>query len=190
MMTGAQVVLVHHGCFQLGQHTIWGVVMTCHVWRSAITTSHHSHTRFSSALVRYWLYATVIARQSGLLISNDELRDHIFSLLRPKHFLKWKARHIARYSFGPSPPSSERDAAASSHTGATRAAGSGGKAVEPKRAAVAAGWKGVELPFQLAYPPKFTSCVQRLDNGCWMFPSAKDPGLWLCVQPATTAGHV
>ncbi|MEW5317852.1 MAG: hypothetical protein WDW38_009116 [Sanguina aurantia] len=33
----------------------------------------------------YWLYAT--------------LRDHIFSLLRPKHFLKWKARHIAGYTY-------------------------------------------------------------------------------------------
>ncbi|MEW5306275.1 MAG: hypothetical protein WDW36_008749 [Sanguina aurantia] len=47
----------------------------------------------------YWLYATVMARGSGLLISNDQLRDHIFSLLRPKHFLKWKARHIAGYTY-------------------------------------------------------------------------------------------
>ncbi|GAX83670.1 hypothetical protein CEUSTIGMA_g11095.t1 [Chlamydomonas eustigma] len=47
----------------------------------------------------YWLYATVKAKQSGLLVSNDELRDHIWSLLRPKHFLKWKARHIAHYTF-------------------------------------------------------------------------------------------
>jgi len=47
----------------------------------------------------YWLYATVAARGAGLLVSNDELRDHIFQLLRPKHFLKWKQRHIARYGF-------------------------------------------------------------------------------------------
>ena len=32
------------------------------------------------------------ARGEGLLVSNDELRDHIWSLLRPKHFLKWKVR--------------------------------------------------------------------------------------------------
>ena len=32
------------------------------------------------------------ARDGGLLVSNDELRDHIWSLLRPKHFLKWKVR--------------------------------------------------------------------------------------------------
>eukprot|EP00195_Chlamydomonas_chlamydogama_P011324 CAMPEP_0202898880 /NCGR_PEP_ID=MMETSP1392-20130828/7280_1 /ASSEMBLY_ACC=CAM_ASM_000868 /TAXON_ID=225041 /ORGANISM="Chlamydomonas chlamydogama, Strain SAG 11-48b" /LENGTH=681 /DNA_ID=CAMNT_0049584935 /DNA_START=125 /DNA_END=2170 /DNA_ORIENTATION=+ len=49
----------------------------------------------------YWLYATVKAKHKGLLISNDELRDHIFSLLRPKHFLKWKSRHIVHYSFTP-----------------------------------------------------------------------------------------
>ncbi len=36
-----------------------------------------------------------------MLVSNDELRDHIWSLLRPKHFLKWKARHIAHYAFYP-----------------------------------------------------------------------------------------
>ncbi len=45
------------------------------------------------------MWATIRARHRGLLISNDELRDHIFQLLRPKHFLKWKARHIARYAF-------------------------------------------------------------------------------------------
>lgn len=47
----------------------------------------------------YWMWGTVKARAKGLLISNDELRDHIFSLLRPKHFLKWKSRHIAHYTF-------------------------------------------------------------------------------------------
>ncbi|KAG1673177.1 hypothetical protein FOA52_015288 [Chlamydomonas sp. UWO 241] len=47
----------------------------------------------------YWLYATVRARSAGLLISNDELRDHIWGMLRPKHFLKWKSSHIAHYSF-------------------------------------------------------------------------------------------
>ncbi|GIL84255.1 hypothetical protein Vretimale_15878 [Volvox reticuliferus] len=47
----------------------------------------------------FWLYACVRAKHNGLLVSNDELRDHIFSLLRPKHFLKWKERHIAHYSY-------------------------------------------------------------------------------------------
>jgi hypothetical protein len=35
-------------------------------------------------------------------VSNDELRDHIWAMLRPKHFLRWKVRHIARYAFTPS----------------------------------------------------------------------------------------
>jgi proteinaceous RNase P len=50
---------------------------------------------------RYWLYATVRAKSRGLLVSNDLLRDHIFQLLRPKHFIKWSERHVARYTFTP-----------------------------------------------------------------------------------------
>lgn len=45
------------------------------------------------------MYACVSAREGGLLVSNDLLRDHIFSLLRPKHFLKWCERHIAGFYF-------------------------------------------------------------------------------------------
>jgi len=89
----------------------------------------------------YWMYAAVRARSRGMLISNDELRDHIFTLLRPKHFLKWKAGHITHYSF-PGPDT------------------------EP----------------QLLPPPSYTSCVQRLDSGAWMFPS-QEQGKWLCVRP-------
>ncbi len=48
----------------------------------------------------YWLYASVAARSNGLLVSNDEMRDHIWNLLRPKHFLKWKDRHVARCVLG------------------------------------------------------------------------------------------
>ena len=53
--------------------------------------------RGSAPCCRYWLYATVHAKGKGVLISNDEMRDHIFTLLRPKHFLKWKVLHIAHY---------------------------------------------------------------------------------------------
>lgn len=28
-----------------------------------------------------------------MLISNDKMRDHIFQLLAPKYFHKWKQRH-------------------------------------------------------------------------------------------------
>lgn len=47
----------------------------------------------------YWLYAAIMARESSLVVSNDECRDHIFQLLTPKYFLKWKERHMLRFSF-------------------------------------------------------------------------------------------
>lgn len=47
----------------------------------------------------YWLYAAIMARESSLVISNDECRDHIFELLTPEYFLKWKERHMVRFSF-------------------------------------------------------------------------------------------
>jgi len=53
----------------------------------------------------YWLYAAVRARCDGLLVSNDECRDHIFQLLAPKYFLKWKERHLVRYDFSDRVPS-------------------------------------------------------------------------------------
>lgn len=49
----------------------------------------------------YWLFACVKAGAEGLLVSNDEMRDHIFQLLAPKYFLKWKQRHQSKYSFTP-----------------------------------------------------------------------------------------
>lgn len=50
----------------------------------------------------YWLYAAVKAGPKGMLISNDEMRDHLFQLLAPKYFFKWKDRHMVRYKFVPS----------------------------------------------------------------------------------------
>jgi len=35
----------------------------------------------------------------GLLLSNDEMRDHLFQLLAPKYFGKWQQRHQLRYAF-------------------------------------------------------------------------------------------
>lgn len=37
---------------------------------------------------------------AGWLVSNDEMRDHIFQLLGPKYFYKWKQRHQLRYTVG------------------------------------------------------------------------------------------
>lgn len=36
------------------------------------------------------MYAVVAAGSQGVLLSNDEMRDHIFQLLAPKFFYKWK----------------------------------------------------------------------------------------------------
>ena len=42
-------------------------------------------------MFRYWLYAAV--RYKSLLVTNDEMRDHIFELLGNDFFPKWKERH-------------------------------------------------------------------------------------------------
>ncbi|KAK3166604.1 hypothetical protein QOZ80_1AG0047980 [Eleusine coracana subsp. coracana] len=61
----------------------------------------------------YWLYAAI--KLNGLLVTNDEMRDHIFELLGSSFFPKWKQRHRVKYTFNkgkallmmPSPYSSE-----------------------------------------------------------------------------------
>ncbi|XP_078169954.1 proteinaceous RNase P 2 [Carex rostrata] len=46
----------------------------------------------------YWIYATI--RQKGLLVTNDEMRDHIFELLGNSSFFPtWKERHQVKYTF-------------------------------------------------------------------------------------------
>ena len=47
----------------------------------------------------YWMYAAVVAGAKGVLVSNDEMRDHIFQLLSPKYFHKWKACHQVKFDF-------------------------------------------------------------------------------------------
>ena len=34
----------------------------------------------------------------------DEMRDHLFQLLRPKYFRKWKQRHQVYYKYVPQQP--------------------------------------------------------------------------------------
>lgn len=36
-------------------------------------------------------------------VSNDQLRDHVWNLLRAKHFLKWRERHIINFDFPRTP---------------------------------------------------------------------------------------
>jgi proteinaceous RNase P len=57
----------------------------------------------------YWMYAAVAAGTSGVLVSNDEMRDHLFHMLSPKFFGKWKQRHQLRYTFNGAPDSLEFD---------------------------------------------------------------------------------
>lgn len=45
----------------------------------------------------YWLYAAVTCK--CLLVTNDEMRDHLFELLGNNFFPKWKERHQVRFTF-------------------------------------------------------------------------------------------
>ncbi|KAK4375909.1 hypothetical protein RND71_006586 [Anisodus tanguticus] len=54
-------------------------------------------TPFGSNDDWYWLYAAV--KHKCLLVTNDEMRDHIFELLGSSFFARWKERHQAKYTF-------------------------------------------------------------------------------------------
>lgn len=43
-----------------------------------------------------WLYA-VLTRQDSCIISNDQMRDHHFSMLQPRFFVRWRQRHRITY---------------------------------------------------------------------------------------------
>ncbi|XP_059454085.1 proteinaceous RNase P 1, chloroplastic/mitochondrial-like [Corylus avellana] len=45
----------------------------------------------------YWLYAAVSCK--CLLVTNDEMRDHLFQLLGTSFFPRWKEKHQVRLSF-------------------------------------------------------------------------------------------
>lgn len=45
----------------------------------------------------YWLYAAIKCK--CLLVTNDEMRDHLFQLLGNDFFPKWKERHQVRFNF-------------------------------------------------------------------------------------------
>ncbi|KAK1396897.1 Ribonuclease P [Heracleum sosnowskyi] len=45
----------------------------------------------------YWLYAAI--KFKGLLVTNDEMRDHLFQLLGNDFFPKWKERHQVRFTY-------------------------------------------------------------------------------------------
>lgn len=50
----------------------------------------------------YWLYAAIKCK--CLLVTNDEMRDHLFQLLGNDFFPKWKERHQVHFSFSETGP--------------------------------------------------------------------------------------
>ncbi|URD76838.1 Pentatricopeptide repeat-containing protein [Musa troglodytarum] len=50
----------------------------------------------------YWLYAAVRCR--SLLVTNDEMRDHLFELLGTGFFPRWKEKHQVRLTFSKDGP--------------------------------------------------------------------------------------
>ncbi|XP_061343860.1 proteinaceous RNase P 1, chloroplastic/mitochondrial-like [Gastrolobium bilobum] len=50
----------------------------------------------------YWLYAAI--KFKCLIVTNDEMRDHLFQLLGNDFFPKWKERHQVRFSFSDTGP--------------------------------------------------------------------------------------
>ena len=50
----------------------------------------------------YRIQSEACAGAEGMIISNDEMRDHIFQMLAPKFFLKWKQRHQVGMTDAPS----------------------------------------------------------------------------------------
>ena len=66
-------------------------------WIDGMCQQHRLYvTPYGSNDDWYWMYAAVAAGSQGRLISNDEMRDHVFQLLAPRYFYKWKQRHQAR----------------------------------------------------------------------------------------------
>ncbi|XP_047330674.1 proteinaceous RNase P 1, chloroplastic/mitochondrial-like [Impatiens glandulifera] len=50
----------------------------------------------------YWLYAAI--KYKCLIVTNDEMRDHLFQLLGNDFFPRWKERHQVRFSFSETGP--------------------------------------------------------------------------------------
>ncbi|KAK9822617.1 hypothetical protein WJX74_010626 [Apatococcus lobatus] len=71
-------------------------------WIDAMCQQHRLFvTPYGSNDDWYWMYAAVAAGLQGRLISNDEMRDHVFQLLAPRYFYKWKQRHQVYYAISP-----------------------------------------------------------------------------------------
>ena len=56
-----------------------------------VLTDYAYHALFTNLCFRYWLYAAI--KFKCLIVTNDEMRDHLFQLLGNDFFPKWKERH-------------------------------------------------------------------------------------------------
>ena len=115
----------------------------------------------------YWLYACLRAGERGLLVSNDEMRDHVFQLLSPAFFARWKGRHQVRYDVG--------------------AGGGGGGGGGGGPGGASSSLWGPGRHATLFFPPPYSACAQRVaGSGAWLFPATDPPvkGQWLCARPA------
>ncbi|KAA6426205.1 MAG: Pentatricopeptide repeat-containing, partial [Trebouxia sp. A1-2] len=107
----------------------------------------------------YWMYAAVKAGPKGLLISNDEMRDHMFQLLAPRFFHKWKQRHQASAC---------------------------GKVEVVLKCLNCLHLLQVKFTFDesglhLHHPAAYTVCAQGLANGSYVFPAARG-NAWLSAR--------
>ncbi|BFI32458.1 proteinaceous RNase P [Marchantia polymorpha subsp. ruderalis] len=87
------LIFLHHARTKFGAATTPQAQQLLNKWRSSnslYTTPNGSNDDW------YWMYAAV--KDKCLLVTNDEMRDHLFQLLGTDFFPKWKERHQVRFS--------------------------------------------------------------------------------------------
>ncbi|CAK9275742.1 unnamed protein product [Sphagnum jensenii] len=93
------LVLLHHRRTKGGAAATPNALSLLNRWQNAnciYTTPTGSNDDW------YWLYAAV--RYKCLLVTNDEMRDHLFQLLGNEFFPKWKERHQVRFTLNRKDP--------------------------------------------------------------------------------------
>ncbi|KAL3675063.1 hypothetical protein R1sor_025011 [Riccia sorocarpa] len=87
------LIFLHQARTKLGAATTPQAQQLLNKWRSnnaLYTTPSGSNDDW------YWMYAAV--KNKCLLVTNDEMRDHLFQLLGTEFFPKWKERHQVRFT--------------------------------------------------------------------------------------------
>ncbi|KAG0605932.1 hypothetical protein M758_9G099400 [Ceratodon purpureus] len=93
------LILLHHRRTRGGPANSSFAIKTLNKWQeshSIYTTPTGSNDDW------YWLYAAVLYKCA--LVTNDEMRDHLFQLLGNDFFPKWKERHQVRFSLSKGGP--------------------------------------------------------------------------------------